>query len=443
LIKNRTTLEKFHGVESSLVISAIESAIKSVDPGDLVKRSLSFKNKTLVVRGIDGKSFKLAGFKNVYVVGAGKAAVAMAAATVSVFGGRIAGGAINAPKGTTTEIEGIVITHASHPVPNNHGIAGTKRILKILENARPEDLVIAVLSGGGSALMPLPAKGITLKDKQDATSALLASGATIHEINAARKHLSAVKGGQLVRHTGARMLSLVLSDVVGDDMAVIASGPTFPDSTTFSDAWQVMKKYGIIKTRAARHIARGAGGLEEETPKPGDGIFGRVANVLIGNNWLACKGAIDYLRRKKVATQYIGSNFDVRAQDFGKFMSNIANDIKSKAPFALVAGGETTVRLGKKSGIGGRNQEAALVFALSCVKATAAFIGTDGIDGNSDAAGALVSEKSIALAEKINAKAFLARHDSYHALKKMGSLIFTGYTGTNVNDITIVYKQSQ
>jgi glycerate-2-kinase len=236
------------------------------------------------------------------------------------------------------------------------------------------------------------------------------------------------------------MLSLVLSDVVGDDMSAIASGPTVPDPTTFSDAWHVMKKYGITKTKAAQHIARGARGMSEETPKPGDPIFGRVLNVLVGNNALACKAAASYLRRRKVRTEYLGSGFDGQARDFGAFMARLAGDIKSKSPFAFVAGGETTVRLGRKAGTGGRNQEAALVFALENACVTAAFVGTDGIDGNSDAAGALVSGKSAKIARKINANVFLDRHDSYHALKKMNSLVFTGYTDTNVNDIAIVYR---
>ncbi len=440
MIRNRAALVKFHGKQSSLVLSALEAAIKSVDPGELVRKSLSFKNGMLVVHDMAGNSFRIRKFDNAYIVGAGKASAAMAAAVVSTFKGRISGGAINVPRGIKVPVNHIPITRASHPVPDDSGVAGTKKIIRVLEKAGPDDLVMVVISGGGSALMPLPAEGLSLKDKQEATSALLASGATINEINIVRKHLSAIKGGQLLRHTRARVLSLVLSDVVGDDVSVIASGPTVPDPTTFADAWHVMEKYGITKTRAALHIAKGSQGLAEETPKPDDLVFSRVTNVLVGNNAFACKTAADYLRRKNVRTEYLGSGFDGPARDFGAFMARLAGDIKSKAPFALVAGGETTVRLGKKSGRGGRNQEAALAFALENANATAAFIGTDGIDGNSDAAGALVSEKSRGLARKTNAKKFLDRHDSYHALRKMNSLVFTGYTGTNVNDIAIIYK---
>ena len=288
--------------------------------------------------------------------------------------------------------------------------------------------------------MPLPAEGLSLKDKQDTTAMLLASGAMIEEINSIRKHLSAVKGGQLVRYTKSRVLSLILSDVIGDDLAVIASGPTFPDPTTFSDADQILKKYRIRRAKTVRHIAMGIRGKIKETPKPGDPVFGRVTNILVGNNQLACKSAVNYLRRRKVHTEYLGSAFDGEARDFGVFLCRLANDIKSPSPFALVAGGETTVKLGKQSGTGGRNQEAALACALDGVKAIVAFMGTDGIDGNSDAAGAMVSEKSASIAKKIMARHFLKRHDSYHALGKMGALIFTGYTGTNVNDIAILYK---
>lgn len=443
MIKNRTDLVKVHGRQSSLVLAALEAAIKSVDPGILVKKSLSFVNGKIIARDISGKSTRIRGFNDVYIVGTGKASAVMAAAVVSVLKGKIAGGAINVPHGTVADIDEISITHASHPVPDGKGVGGTKRIIEILEKAEQDDLVVVVISGGGSALMPMPAKGLTLKDKQAATSALLASGASIHEINAVRKHLSAVKGGQLVRHAKSRMLSLVLSDVIGDDLAAIASGPTFPDASTFSDAWHVLAKYGLAETRVGRFIASGVQGRVKETPKLGDPMFARVSNVLIGNNELACKSAADLLRSRKVRTEYLGSAFDGEARDFGVFMSRLAGDIKSKLPFALVAGGETTVRLGKKSGKGGRNQEAALMCALAGLKGVAGFLGTDGIDGNSDAAGALVSSKSVALAKKINAKKFLVMHDSYHALEKMGSLIFTGYTGTNVNDITIVYSPGQ
>ncbi|NWG36958.1 DUF4147 domain-containing protein [Nitrososphaera sp.] len=443
MIKNRADLVRVHGRHSSLVLSALEAAVKSVDPGALVRKSLSLRGGTLVARDIKGKNVKIKGFNDAYVVGAGKASAAMAAAVARILKGRVAGGAINVPRGTDADVDRISITRASHPVPDSKGVCGTKKIIEVLEKAKQDDLVVVVISGGGSALMPMPARGLALKDKQEATSALLASGASINEINAVRKHLSAVKGGQLVQHTRSRVLSLVLSDVVGDDLTVIASGPTFPDATTFSDARQVLEKYGLTGTRAARYIARGMQGAIKETPKPGDSIFARVSNVLIGNNELACKSATDFLRRRKVRTEYLGSAFDGEARDFGAFMARLAGDIKSKSPFALVAGGETTVRLGKKPGKGGRNQEAALACALAGVEGVAGFIGTDGIDGNSDAAGALVSCKSAELARKINAKRLLARHDSYRALEKMGSLIFTGYTGTNVNDIAIVYNPCQ
>ena len=443
MIKNRAGLERFHGKQSALVLSALEAAIKSVDPDTLVKKSLTFKDRTLVARDITGKNFTIKEFKDIYVVGAGKASAAMAAAVTNILKGRIVGGAINVPRGTGAEIDCVSITHASHPVPDGEGERGTKKIIDVLERAGLDDLVIVVISGGGSALMPLPAKGLTLKDKQEATSALLASGATIQEINSVRKHLSAVKGGQLARYTKSRVLSLILSDVIGDDLAVIASGPIFPDSTTFSDARHVLEKYRITNIKAAQYVAKGARGLIKETPKPGDPVFRRVANVLVGNNEFACKNAVSYLRAKKVCTEYLGSGFDGEAHEFGAFLVRLAGDIKSKSAFALVAGGETTVRLGKKSGKGGRNQEAALACALGGLKGVAAFLGTDGIDGNSDAAGALISGKSGALAEKVSAKTFLEKHDSYRALKKMGSLIFTGYTGTNVNDIAIVYKASQ
>ena len=445
MIINRGELTRLHSDRSSrLVLAALEVAVESVRPSALVRRAVKF-DKKLSVRDVHGRIISLRKFERVYVVGGGKATAGMACAVCSILHGRVAGGAITIPYGNKTKIKGISVTHASHPVPDLSGMEGTKKILKVLRKARQDDLVFVLISGGGSALMPLPAPGVSLADKQRITNLLLRSGASIQGINAVRKHLSAVKGGQLLRHidSSCPVVSLVLSDVVGDDLGVIASGPTCPDSSTFADALKILKKYNIKSPDAAlEHIARGAKGEIEETLKPHDPIFSRVHNLLIGSNSIACANAASYLKKRGVQAAHIGSEFDGEARDFGAFLARLASDLGNR-PFAVVAGGETTVRLNRsKNGIGGRNQEAALACMMDLRRHDVALacIGTDGIDGNSDAAGALVSPKTVTLAKKLDLKKYLDNHDSYHAFKKLCSLIFTGYTGTNVNDIAIICK---
>jgi glycerate-2-kinase len=295
--------------------------------------------------------------------------------------------------------------------------------------------------------MPLPASGISLADKQKITSSLLRSGASIHEINSVRKHLSAVKGGQLLRHVNksCTSLSLVLSDVIGDDLGIIASGPTYPDSSTFGDALNILRKYRIENpVTAIEYIAKGAKGEIEETPKPQQKLFSRTHNVLIGNNAFACKAAVGYLKKRGMYAVNLGSQFDGEAKEFGVFLARLTLGLGGKR-FAIVAGGETTVKLNtrKNNGLGGRNQEAALACLAELDRHDVAIgcIGTDGIDGNSDAAGALISSKTILLAKKMDLQKYLNMHDSYHAFKKLRSLIFTGFTGTNVNDIAIICQE--
>lgn len=453
MIRNRTDLERAHGRGARIVLGAVEAAIKSAEPGTLVKNAVRAGKRSLVFSDIYGrKSFEISldDFRDVYVVGAGKAAAPMAQALSSILKGRIKGGAINVPRGARfsahAKIGRISITRASHPVPDERGVRGAAKIANVLEKARDNDLAIVLISGGGSALLPLPAQGISLFDKQQVTKSLLASGASIHEINAVRKHLSAAKGGQLARRAKCRVVSLILSDVVGDDLAVIASGPTFPDPTTYCDALEIIKRYRIKNAKVARHLEKGADGRIAETPKPGDPLFDRVRNVLIGNNQVACEGAARYLARHVPTVESLGSEFDGEAGHFGRFVARVASGNRT-GPFALVAGGETTVRLGNTSSLspsvkGGRNQEAALACSLALMEpgVVVAFVGTDGIDGNSDAAGAIVSASSAGAVGRADAWRYLRRHDSYHALKKIKSLVFTGYTGTNVNDIAIALR---
>lgn len=446
MIVNRHELERFHGTKSSkLVLSTLSAAVDSVRPDSLIKRAVEFSNNELTARDIYGNVARLAEFEHVYIVGAGKAASGMAFAMCSILDDKVAAGAITVPYGikSKTNLKRVLVTEASHPIPDNAGIEGTKKILSVLEKASENDLVVFLISGGGSALMPMPASDICLADKQKITASLLRSGASIHEINAVRKHLSAVKGGQLLRHVNrsCTLLSLILSDVIGDDLGIIASGPTYPDSSTFSDALNILRKYRIKRPVAAiEYLRKGARGKIHETPKPQEEVFSRIHNMLIGNNAVACKAAEDYLKKHRMQAVNLGSEFNGEAKEFGLFLARLTLDLGCKR-LAIVAGGETTVRLGKsKSGLGGRNQEAALTCLAEVNRddVVIACMGTDGIDGNSDAAGAIVSSQTRLLAKKMDLKKYLNRHNSYHAFKKLNSLIFTGFTGTNVNDIAIV-----
>lgn len=436
MIQNRAELAGLHGRSGKIILSALEAAIKSAEPGALVRRAVRQDGKKkLVIKGISGRTLELDDFENIYAVGAGKATAAMTDAICKIV--EVSGGAINIPYGiTTTTASEIEVTHASHPVPDENGVRGAKKIIDVVRKAKKDDLIFVLISGGGSALMPLPARGVSLYDKKEMTSMLLASGASIHEINAVRKHLSAIKGGRLARQAACRVVSLVLSDVIGDDLGVIASGPTFPDPSTFADATRIVRKYGV-NGAAVKHLEKGVKGLLQETPKQDDPAFSRVHNFIIGNNAMACRGAANFLRRNRLEVSYLGSAFGGEAKDHGRHFAHLASGMALRS--AIVAGGETTVRLGSKHGRGGRNQEAALAYAIHARNSVvAAFIGTDGIDGNSDAAGAIISPKSAAIAKKVDIRRHLESHDSYRALKNMNSLIITGWTGTNVNDITIL-----
>ena len=435
-----------------MIVSALDHALRQVDPAVLVKRAVSFDSE-LTVTGIRGEKIVLQDIDDIYVVGAGKACARMAGTLSKILGHRLTQGAITIPHDENETFSrkfnsSIKVTRGAHPVPDNSGLEGSRRIIEVLAKATAADLVFVLISGGGSALLPLPAPGINLEDKQDITNRLLRSGAAIQEVNTVRKHLSAIKGGQLLRYiNGARVVSLILSDVIDDDMSSIASGPTYPDSTTFADALAIVKKYRVAgrSDRASGYLVKGARGLVNDTPKPDDNVFKNVHNVLIGNNEVACTAAVKYLRRHGVNTVYLGSRFAGEARAFGRFLAHLTSDLTAhgRGSFAIVLGGETTVKIKGSAGIGGRNQEAALACATAVPSGTlVACMGTDGIDGSSDAAGALVSETSrlIAKRKKIDLERYLDRHDSYHALGKINSLIFTGRTGTNVNDIAIIYS---
>lgn len=430
-------------------LSILGSALDSVDPKkavfDQVKRGGNMLHAGGVVYNLDK-------FRQVFLVGGGKAGGSMAEAVESLLGDRLTGGVVNILKGTkekyrTSRVE---LIEASHPVPDGSGVGGVKAMLNIVSGLTPDDLVIVVISGGGSALMPCPADGVTLDDLQVVTKALLRRGATINDLNAVRKHLDTFKGGQLVKRCQpAEVLSLILSDVVGDPLDAIASGPTAPDPTTWADAEETLKKYDVWETAPESikaRIGRGLAGEIPDTPKESDAAFSRVKNIVVANNSHAAEAASMKARDLGYNSIILSTMVEGEARHVGGVYAGIAREISErgrpiKSPAAIIIGGETTVDV-KGPGRGGRNQEVALGAArrISATPSLIASVATDGVDGPTDAAGALVDgatlEKSIVLGLSIDEK--LAENDAYHFFEGLGDLIKTGPTGTNVNDLALI-----
>lgn len=429
-----------------IVLNALENAISAVDSYSSTRRSINLdKELSILSSRWDPSRGEL------HVVGAGKAGAKMALAVEDSLGDIIKSGAVNVLRGTEKAVttRRIELTPAGHPLPDIGSIEGTRKILRIAEKLKEEDLLLVLISGGGSALMELPYEGISLEDLIKMNKLLISCGADIREINTVRKHISRVKGGRLAKATKARVISLIISDVIGDPLDSIASGPTAPDNTTFRDAIEVIEKYDLedeMPPSVMDVLKRGARGEIEETPKPGDDVFNRVDNYIIANNRIAVKSMAQYIERIGIKTVDIGSRIKGEARDSGSVIASIARSIEAgestiSKPVAIVGGGETTVTL-RGHGRGGRNQE----FVLSALKEIAgcscciASIGTDGIDGNSDAAGAIADGKSLeeGLKMGMNPDRYLKENNSYEFFNRLGDLIFTGPTLTNVTDIFII-----
>jgi len=432
------------------VLGMLEAGIHSVDPRGSILESLSFKGEVLRVgphgsmeqRGGAAQEIRLEKGSRVLVVGCGKAATSMAEAVHEVLGDR-AEGSVNGLEDRT--IGNINIVKARHPIPDEEGVKGAERILEIAASATEKDVVLCLISGGGSALLPLPEEGITLADKIATTQLLLECGANIVEINSVRKHLSRIKGGKLALSAGkARVFSLILSDVPGDPLDSIASGPTAPDTKTYDDAIGVFKKYNIWD-KAPANVRKVLEARKHETPKADHPAFWRVTNILIGNNEKAVDAAAAKARALgyNVAAKYLwmaGEARDFPSKVLFPEIRRLQESGGLARPCALVFGGELTVTLRGK-GKGGRNQEMALA-ALSALDKgwTLAAIGTDGMDGNSDAAGAIADsevQRQVA-AQKLDIAGHLENNDSNSLLAKANGLLLTGPTGTNAADIAVL-----
>jgi hydroxypyruvate reductase len=429
-------------------LQIFRAALGAADPAGAILRHVRISGDWLVA---GTRRYRLSSFRRVIVIGAGKACAAMGQAVESLLGSRIQAGLVSVKYGHLARLRRIELNECGHPVPDEAGVRGAARIAALAEDAAAEDLVICLMSGGGSALMPSPAPPITLEEKQATTRLLLASGANIHEINSVRKHISLLKGGQLARLAApATVLSLLLSDVIGDDLDVIGSGPTAPDASSFASARSVLEKYGLLEQTPAsvrERIERGVRGEILDTPKPSDGMFRRVQNLVVGSNALAVAAAAAKAKELGLRPLVLSTRIEGETRDVARMHAAIAKEVSAsgrpvKPPACLISGGETTVTL-RGDGLGGRNQEFALAAAIDlagCPETVVLSGGTDGTDGPTDAAGAIADGKTVARAQAagLDPGRFLATNDSYHFFEPLGDLLKTGPTNTNVMDVRLV-----
>jgi hydroxypyruvate reductase len=439
------------------------AGVDRVEPGDLITTGVRLEANRLTVRSESSSlTLDLSDFERIIVLGAGKASASMAAGLEEVLGDRISEGVVVVKYGHTAELKHIRLVEAGHPIPDERGVWGAQAVARLARAADEKTLVLNLISGGGSALLPAPFRGegprdpvsLSLEDKQQTTQALLACGAAIQEINCVRKHISGLKGGRLAQllHP-ARSVNLILSDVVGDRLDTIASGLTVADDTTFVQAQGIVNKYGIedqLPSGVVELLKRGAEGEIPETPKSGDPVFAGVTNVLLGTNYTALGAAAQKAEQLRYCPVVLSSRLVGEAREVAKVLASIALDrqtfaLLSEKPACLLCGGETTVTLRGK-GRGGRNQEMALSFLLEIAEAGAEAGGifflsgaTDGNDGPTDAAGAFASLDVVEEARRCNLSiaGYLAENDSYHFYDQIGRLLRTGPTNTNVCDLQI------
>ncbi|MEM0247279.1 MAG: glycerate kinase [Desulfurococcaceae archaeon] len=442
VIKNADTLRRsdLHG----LLIEAVECALRVADPYGAVTSHLGVKGGELLVgnRRIDVKG-------SVHVVGFGKASRRMAEAVLNVLGDRVAGGVVVHP-GERGRVGPIEVLEGDHPLPGLNTLKSSQRLLEYLEHVSERDILLVLVSGGGSALFEIPEEGVTLEDVAWITRELMRRGVGIYELNTVRKRLSRVKGGKLLRYINAsRVVSLIVSDVIGDRVDVVASGPTAPDETSFADAYSVLERSGLLGS-LPRHVRelleRGVRGEVPDTPKPGDPCFSKVDNVVILSNQAVLEALSRVLSARGFNVLVLTSMLEGEAREVGRVLASIIRNVHKYGkpvpkPAAILAGGETVVTV-RGSGIGGRNQELCLSLAMGISDlpdTVAACVATDGIDGVSPAAGALVDGKTVekALTMGLNPINYLENNDSYTFFYRLGQVIVTGYTETNVNDLFI------
>ncbi|MGD8833911.1 MAG: glycerate kinase [Desulfobacteraceae bacterium] len=424
------------------------AALKAVSPSNAMRRYCSRRNDRLL---IGDRSFEIGAYRNIWIVGAGKATAAMAQVMEDLLGENIDGGLISVKYDHTAPLQAIDTIEAGHPIPDAPGQSAASKILALAQKAGKNDLVIVLLSGGGSSLLPLPIQGITLEEKQETSNILIGCGATIHEINAIRKHISAIKGGRLAQAAyPATVATLILSDVVGDDLDVIASGPTVPDSSTFRQCEEIIQRYDLshrLPRSVVTHISNGAAGIIAETPKPTDDLRHHLHHQIVGSNTDAIAAAAAKAKALGYHTLILSSRMEGETRTVAQVHGAIAREILASrhplpSPACLLSGGETTVTL-RGDGVGGRNQEFALAAALDIRNRELIVVlsgGTDGTDGPTDAAGAISDHTTIERGKKagLDYRQHLENNDAYPFFKELKDLLITGPTQTNVMDLHII-----
>ena len=429
-------------------IQIFQAGLQAVAPGPAIRMVCQLDEDIMIVAG---QSYDLSQYQNIFVLGAGKAGASMAKAIEEILGDRISDGVITVKYEHLEKLKKIKIQEAGHPIPDQKGLDGAQAIYQLAMSADENTLVLCLISGGGSALLPLPVAGVSLKDKQETTKVLLSCGATIHEINAVRKHLSLIKGGGLAKAVyPATLITLVLSDVVGDDLDSIASGPCVPDSKTFGDCQAIFIKYSIVNripSSVLRYIESGISGNVAETPKAGQEFFKKTQNVIVANNFNALLKAKEKAEKLGYNTLLLSSMLEGETREVASNHVAIAREIQLhgypiQKPACLLSGGETTVKI-QGTGKGGRNQEFVLAAAIKMVGMSNTIVfsaGTDGSDGPTDAAGAIADETTLqrSIAAGLTPQQYLDSNDSYNFFDRLNDLYKTGPTNTNVMDLRVL-----
>jgi glycerate-2-kinase len=424
--------------------------LRAIDPTNVLQGWLRVERRRLQIGDVP-VPFR----SKVKVIAVGKASAPMLTAALNILGKRVSSGILVSPRNSSLRSidKRIVTFHSSHPLPDEEGLRASRSVLASVRGMQANEVLLCLISGGASAMLPAPTADITLEDKRKVTQQLVQSRASIHQINTVRRHLSELKGGRLVEHCKAgTIISLIISDVSGNVLSDIASGLTAADPATFRNAIDVLNEFNLWDSapqRVRNHLQQGLIGNIPETPKPGDRIFRKVHNFVVADNRTACEAARMSLQKMHIPTTIITSSVDMEARSLGKMLTSVARDSEQfgqplKGPSALVFGGETTVQV-KGIGKGGRNQETALstVDRLEGLNGvTIAALGTDGVDGNSPAAGAVVDSHSIVRAKRLRLRVrdFAERNDSYNFFRKLNDNIVTGPTGTNVGDLYLLIR---
>ena len=433
-----------------LCLDALEAALRSIDPTNVLQGWLRVERGRLQIGNVSGGITS-----RIRVIAVGKASVPMLTAALNILGKRVSSGILVSPRNSSLKRtdKRIVTFHSSHPLPNEEGMRASRSVLASIGGMQADGVLLCLISGGASAMLPAPTVDIRLEDKRKVTQQLIQSRAAIHQINTVRRHLSELKGGRLVEHCKAgTMISLIISDVSDNVLSDIASGLTTADPTTFRNAIDVLKEFNLWDSAphgVRNHLHQGLMGNIPETPKPGNRIFRKVHNFIVADNRTACEAARMYLQKRHIPTTIMTSSVDMEARSLGKLLTSVARDSEQfgqplKSPRALIFGGETTVEV-KGTGKGGRNQETALltVERIEGLNGVAiATIGTDGVDGNSPAAGAIVDSHSVLRAGRLRLRVrdYAERNDSYNFFRKLGDNIVTGPTGTNVGDLYLLVR---